>query len=182
MEAIIARDEMALTLLFERHGDTLRALIEGIVHEPAEVEDVMQETLLQVWKQARNYLPHMGKPISWIITISRRRAIDRLRRRQAYTRVKDRYGEQLASLPVETRDLFDGDAELTRADMRRFLGEQMAILPRFQREALVLSYFTGMSHREIAATTEDPLGTVKTRLELGLQKLQSNLRPVRQKI
>lgn len=182
MSAITARDEEALTELYDRHGDTLRSIIESVIHEEAEAEDVLQETLLQIWKQACNYAPKVGKPLGWLTTITRRRAIDRLRRRQAYVRAKDRYGEQLADMPPASRSSHDGAAEMTRADLRTYLGEQMAALPKYQREALELSFFTGMSHREIAATTEDPLGTVKTRLELGLQKLQAWMTPLRHKI
>lgn len=182
MGAITARDETALTALYERHGDTLRSIIESVIHEQAEAEDVLQETLLQVWKQARNYAPRVGKPLGWLTTITRRRAIDRLRRRQAYLRVKDRYQEQIDDSPSSAFATVDGDAEMERADLRRYLRKQMAALPPFQREAVELSFFNGMSHREIAATTQHPLGTVKTRLELGLQKLQVWLRPMQQKI
>lgn len=182
MGAITDQDEKALAALYERHGDTLRSIIESVIHEQAEAEDVLQETLLQVWKQARNYAPRVGKPLGWLTTITRRRAIDRLRRRQAYVRVKDRYEEQLNELPGGASTTVDGDAETERADLRRYLREQMASLPPFQRQALELSFFTGMSHREIAATTEDPLGTVKTRLELGLQKLHAWLKPLQNKI
>ncbi len=182
MGAITERDEKALAALYERHGDTLRSIIESVIHEQAEAEDVLQETLLQVWKQARNYAPRVGKPLGWLTTITRRRAIDRLRRRQAYIRVKDRYEEQLNELPAGASTTVDGEHEMERADLRRYLREQMASLPPFQRQALELSFFTGMSHREIAATTEDPLGTVKTRLELGLQKLHAWLQPLQHKI
>jgi RNA polymerase sigma-70 factor (ECF subfamily) len=182
MGAITERDETALAALYERHGDTLRSIIESVIHEQAEAEDVLQETLLQVWKQARNYAPRVGKPLGWLTTITRRRAIDRLRRRQAYIRVKDRYEEQLHKVPSGMGTTVDGDQEMSRADLRRYLCEQMSALPAFQREALELSFFTGMSHREIAATTQDPLGTVKTRLELGLQKLHAWLKPLQHKI
>lgn len=182
MGAITERDETALAALYERYGDTLRSIIESVIHEQAEAEDVLQETLLQIWKQAHNYAPRVGKPLGWLTTITRRRAIDRLRRRQAYIRVKDRYEEQLNGSSTRSSTSYDGDEEMERADLRRYLREQMTSLPPFQREALELSFFAGMSHREIAATTQDPLGTVKTRLELGLQKLQAWLRPLQNKI
>lgn len=182
MGAITEQDEDALAALYERHGDTLRSIIESVIHEKAEAEDVLQETLLQVWKQARNYAPRVGKPLGWLTTITRRRAIDRLRRRQAYLRVKDRYEEQLNELPSGASTTFDGDEAMERADLRGYLVEQMGALPEFQRQALELSFFTGMSHREIAASTQNPLGTVKTRLELGLQKLHAWLKPLQHKI
>ena len=180
MGAITDRNESALAALYERHGETLRSIIESVIHEQAEAEDVLQETLLQIWKQAQNYAPRVGKPLGWLTTITRRRAIDRLRRRQAYIRVKDRYQEQIDELPNGTT--VDGDEQMDRADLRRYLREQMSALPTFQRQAVELSFFTGMSHREIAASTDNPLGTVKTRLELGLQKLHAWLKPVQHKI
>ena len=182
MGAITDRNESALAALYERHGETLRSIIESVIHEQAEAEDVLQETLLQIWKQAQNYAPRVGKPLGWLTTITRRRAIDRLRRRQAYIRVKDRYQEQINELPNGASTTVDGDEEMERADLRRYLREQMSALPKFQRQAVELSFFTGMSHREIAASTDNPLGTVKTRLELGLQKLHAWLKPVQHKI
>jgi RNA polymerase sigma-70 factor (ECF subfamily) len=117
------------------------------------------------------------------VTLARRRAIDRLRRKQAYCRAKERYqehiNEQPAGGPVETHS--SGD-EISRSDLRHFLHRRLGVLPKHQREALELAFFAGMSHREIAAVTRAPLGTVKTRLELGLQKLTQALRPIRHKI
>src|SRR5438045_7418423 len=116
MGAITDRDENALEALYQRHGETLRSIIESVIHEQAEAEDVLQETLLQIWKQAANYAPRVGKPLGWLTTITRRRAIDRLRRRQAYVRVKDRYQEQIHELPGAASTTYDGDAEMERAD------------------------------------------------------------------
>jgi len=153
MGAITDRNENALAALYQRHGETLRSISEGVIHEQAEAEDVLQETLLQIWKQAQNYAPRVGKPLGWLTTITRRRAIDRLRRRQAYIRVKDRYQEQINELPNGASTTVDGDEEMESADLCRYLREQMSALPKFQREALELSFFTGMSHREIAVST-----------------------------
>src|SRR3954453_13058485 len=99
MGAIMDRDEDALQALYQRHGETLRSIIESVIHEQAEAEGVLQETLLHIWKQAQNYAPRVGKPLGWLTTITRRRAIDRLRRHHAYVRVKDRYEEQINELP-----------------------------------------------------------------------------------
>src|SRR5437762_11755063 len=89
MGAITDRDENALAALYQRHGQTLRSIIETVIHEQAEAEDVLQETLLQIWTQAQNYAPKVGKPLGGLTPITRRGAIARLRRRQAYTRLKD---------------------------------------------------------------------------------------------
>src|SRR5690242_748386 len=136
MGAITDRNESALAALYQRHGETLRSVIESVIHEQAEAEDVLQETLLQIWKQAQNYAPRVGKPLGWLTTITRRRAIDRLRRRQAYIRVKDRYQEQINELPNGASTTVDGDEEMERADLRRFLREQMSDLPECSLRAL----------------------------------------------
>jgi RNA polymerase sigma-70 factor, ECF subfamily len=180
MKAVSRRRHDALAALYDRHGKRLRATIDGVVHEGAEADDVLQEIFLQIWDEAGHYSPKAGKPLGWMVTIARRRAIDRLRRRQAYSRVRERYQKRLVheapNSPRQTDDVF------VLNDLRHFLRECMQVLPRLQREALELAFFKGLSHREIAAATHAPLGTVKTRLELGLQKLTHALRPLRHKI
>lgn len=181
MKAITDREQTALRELYTRYGKTLKAVVTHVVHEDAEADDVLQEIFLQIWKEASNYSPQAGKPLGWVVTLARRRAIDRLRRRQAYCRAKDRFEEQIEQQPASwVRNNIDG--ELIRSDMRHFLEGQMKALPESQREAIDLSFFKGLSHREIAARTGTPLGTVKTRLELGLRKLTSCVRPLRRKI
>jgi RNA polymerase sigma-70 factor (ECF subfamily) len=181
MKAITDRHQTALRELYERYGKTLKAVISHVVHEEAEADDVLQEIFLQIWKEAANYSPQAGKPLGWVVTLARRRAIDRLRRRQAYCRAKDRFESQIEQQPdAWVRNRIDD--ELVRSDMRRFLERQMNALPPYQREAIELSFFEGLSHREIAAVTGTPLGTVKTRLELGLRKLTNCIRPLRRKI
>ncbi|HEU0274722.1 MAG TPA: sigma-70 family RNA polymerase sigma factor [Candidatus Udaeobacter sp.] len=180
MKAVSHRRHDALAELYDRHGKRLRATIDGVVHEEAEADDVLQEIFIQIWEEAGRYSPKAGKPLGWMVTIARRRAIDRLRRRQAYSRVKDRYQErvttQMPNLPRQADDVF------ALNDLRQFLKRCMRVLPRLQREALELAFFKGLSHREIADATHAPLGTVKTRLELGLQKLTHTLRPLRHKV
>jgi RNA polymerase sigma-70 factor (ECF subfamily) len=180
MKDISRQRHAALTELYGRHGRRLKAMIDSVVHEEAEANDVLQEILLQIWKEADHYSPKAGKPLGWIVTIARRRAIDRLRRRQAYSRVRERYGKHLEQQPKNSR--YEAYDPFVRSDLRHFLENCMRTLPRFQREAVELAFFKGMSHSEIAAATHAPLGTVKTRLELGLQKLSNAIRPLRHKI
>ena len=180
MKAISRRRYDALAELYDRHGKRLRATIDGVVHEEADADDVLQEIFVQIWDEAARYSPKAGKPLGWMVTIARRRAIDRLRRRQAYSRVRERYQERVtheaSNLPRQADDVF------MLNDLRHFLNGCMRVLPRLQREAVELAFFKGLSHREIAAATRAPLGTVKTRLELGLQKLTHALRPLRHKV
>jgi RNA polymerase sigma-70 factor (ECF subfamily) len=180
MKAVSRRRHDALAELYDRHGKRLRATIDGVVHEEAEADDVLQEIFIQIWEEAGRYSPRAGKPLGWMVTIARRRAIDRLRRRQAYSRVRERYQKRVTH--EASNSTRQADEVFMLNDLRHFLKECMRVLPRFQREALELAFFKGLSHREIAVATHAPLGTVKTRLELGLQKLTHALRPLRYKV
>ncbi|CAN5416608.1 sigma-70 family RNA polymerase sigma factor [soil metagenome] len=181
MKAITERHPFALGELYQRYGSTLKSVITRVVHEEAEADDVLQEILLQIWKEARNYSPKAGRPLGWVVTVARRRAIDRLRRRQAYGRAKDRFEAQLEpQRGSAVRSQIN--EELIRSDLRRFLERQLGTLPPFQRQVIELSFFEHRSHREISHLTGTPLGTVKTRLELGLRKLTNCVRPLRRKI
>lgn len=181
MKAITRRRQDALKELYGRYGTRLKSVIGNVVHEEADADDVLQEIMIQIWKEASHYSPKAGKPLGWVVTLARRRAIDRVRRRQAYCRAKDRFTEQLDERP-NGHFTISGNAEVARADMKDFLEKQLRRLPPLQREAIRLSFFKGLSHREIAVATRTPLGTVKTRLELGLQKLTQAMRPLREKI
>jgi RNA polymerase sigma-70 factor (ECF subfamily) len=181
MEAVRRRQHSALTALYRRHGTKLKGVIFRVLQDETESDDVLQESLLQIWREAEHYSPQLGKPLGWIITIARRRAIDRARRRQAYARARDRFETYVAHEPRSwLRDR--ADCDMCSPDLRHFLEREIKRLPEYQREAIELSFFGGLSHREIAAKTRTPLGTIKTRLELGLRKLTNGVKPHRAKI
>ena len=126
LQKISQRHQPALNELYGRYGQTLKAVIDSVVHEGAEAEDVLQEIFLQIWKEAHNYSPKAGKPLGWVVTIARRRAIDRLRRRQAYSRARDRYGEQVTRQPARPRK--DAEAPFVNGDLRNFLKKRMSVI------------------------------------------------------
>ncbi len=181
MRAIAHGSSASLSALYDRYSSILKALIIRVVHDEAEADDLLQEVFLQVWQQARNYSSDKGKPLGWIVTLTRRRAIDRLRKRQAYCRAKDRFEVTVDRQPESwVHNRIEDDIDLE--DMRAFLNSRIETLPPFQRQAIELAFFQGMSQREIAIATETPLGTIKTRLELGLRKLSESIRGIRHKI
>src|ERR1700736_1497005 len=182
MEAITAQRPEALNEFYSRHGGRLKSVIGNVVHEEGDADDVLQDILLQIWHEADHYSPKAGKLLGWVVTLARRRAIDRLRRKQAYCRAKESYQEHLNKQPAMAPESNSYTDDISRSDLRHFLHRRLNVLPHHQREALELAFFAGMSHREIAAVTRAPLGTVKTRLELGLQKLTQSLKPLRHKI
>jgi len=179
MEKITQHQQSALSELYSRHAQTLRGMIGKVVHEESEADDVLQESFLQIWREAASYSPEVGKPLGWAVTIARRRAIDRVRRRTCYRRAKQRFEDETKPAAALRNAAV---AELTNSDLRSFLGRQMQILPQGQREAVELAYFGGLSQREISVATRTPLGTVKTRIQLGLRKLTQCIRPLQHKI
>src|SRR5467141_3777888 len=119
MKDISHRRHDALAELYGRHSKRLRATIDGVVHQQAEADDVLQEIFLQIWEEAGRYSPKAGKPLGWMVTIARRRAIDRLRRRQAYSRVRERYQKRLVQQPRNLRhEAYD---PFVMNDLHRFL-------------------------------------------------------------
>jgi RNA polymerase sigma-70 factor (ECF subfamily) len=181
MQSIVERQSSAIAKLYERYGKTLKKVIYQVLQDEAEADDVLQESILQIWREATSYSSALGKPLGWLVTIARRRAIDRVRRRAAYSRAKDRFETYVETEPRSWLQSCTNE-DNAGSDIRHFLEREMSRLPAFQSEALRLSFFNGLSHREIAAHTRTPLGTVKTRLELGLRKLSSSVRAQRHKI
>lgn len=169
---IQAQDQGALRTLMSRHTPLLRTIVSRVVHCDADTEDVLQEVFIEIWNRAAAYDRSKGKALGWVVTMARRRAIDRVRRRQTY----DRAGERLR-LEVENNaaDRFESGADenAERSDRAAMLREVLASLPEAQRQALELAYYRGLSQREIAKTTGIPLGTIKTRLELAVRKVRS---------
>src|SRR5215468_961752 len=144
MKHISGRRHEALAELYDRHGKRLRATIDGVVHEEADADDVLQEIFVQIWDEAARYSPKAGKPLGWMVTIARRRAIDRLRRRQAYSRARDRYEKRVIQDTQTPRR--DAAETFVLNDLHKFLKRSIRVLPRLQREAVELAFFNGLSH------------------------------------
>jgi RNA polymerase sigma-70 factor (ECF subfamily) len=174
MEMIQNRNADAIGILHDRYARLLKALIMKVIHNEAESDDLLQEVYLEIWDRSGSYSREKGKALSWIVTMVRRRAIDRLRKREAYCRMEDRLAEQTKQDPQDYIEHVQEDAE--HAEMREHLQRVMADLPPAQREAIEMAYFGGLSQRDIAQATGIPLGTIKTRLELGMKKLTEALR------
>jgi RNA polymerase sigma-70 factor (ECF subfamily) len=181
MSAIQAEDPEALALLYDRYNGILKALILRVIHNDAEADDLLQEIFMEIWNQAKNFSSQKGKPLGWMVTLARRRAIDGLRKKQAYARA----GERLQSETEQQPDAWVHNAtetEINLGDTRKLIRQVIDSLPPPQQEAVELAFFRGMSQREIAAKTNTPLGTVKTRLELGLKKIYDGLKELRDEL
>ncbi len=173
MAAIQQRDAAALETLILRYRRLLKNAIMRTVSDDADAEDVLQECFLELWKQAGRYSAAKGRPMAWLMTLAKRRAIDHVRRAMAYGRAMDRMEGAIEQAETFTQGSAD---ECEQADMSRVLNQHLTLLPQAQKQAIELAFLQGMSQREVAEATHTPLGTVKTRMELGLKKLRQVFR------
>ena len=178
MNAIQAEDPDALSQLYDRYNGILKALILRVVHNEAEADDLLQEIFMEIWNQAKNFSSQKGKPLGWMVTLARRRAIDGLRKKQAYARAEERLQNETEQQP-DAWAHNTTEEEIVLSDTRDLIRKVIAGLPPAQQQAIDLAFFRGMSQREIAAKTNTPLGTVKTRLELGLKKIYDGLKELK---
>jgi len=181
MRAIQAEDSDALAQLYDRYNGILKALILRVVHNEAEADDLLQEIFMEIWNQAKNFSAQKGKPLGWMVTLARRRAIDGLRKKQAYARAEERLQNETEQQPDAWVHNATEEA-IVLGDTRALMRKVIAGLPPAQQQAIDLAFFQGMSQREIAAKTNTPLGTVKTRLELGLKKIYDGLKELRDEL
>ena len=169
--AVAAGDAAALSLLYDRFSGMLMGLAHRILGDAADAEEILQEAFLQAWRQAGRYDPKRSSVSTWLVLITRSRAIDRLRSRK----VKDRTLLGVRQEKKGSHTSPEGVADVLRDERGRRLRREMALLPSEQREVLEMAFFRGMTQSEIARRTGIPLGTVKTRSLLAMRKLRKAL-------
>lgn len=157
-------------MLYDRYRLILFGLLVRILNSREEAEDVLQEVFLQVWRRAADFDEERGRPFTWLVTLTRSRAIDRLRSVAARQRLVD------AALPEVSEDATDAVSDTLLAEQREIVARALATLPEEQRRTLKLAYFEGLTQSEIAAKLGSPLGTVKTRMRAGMTTLRKLLR------
>ncbi len=173
LRAVARGDESAFARVYDRYSPILLGLLLRILRSRAEAEDVLQEVFLQVWQQARAFDPTRGRAFTWLVTLARSRAIDRLRAVDSRERAAQRSAEDA---PPDAAPQAWADEEAIRVERAEAVRDALGELPEEQRQVLVLAYLEGMSQSEIAAAKNQPLGTVKTRTRAGLKKLSEALR------
>jgi len=181
MTRIQAADPDALSQLYDRYNGIIKALVLRIIHNDTEADDLLQEVFLEIWNQAKNFSAQKGKPLGWMVTLTRRRAIDALRKKQAYARAEERLKAEPERQPLAWVQNTTVE-EIASGDTRALMAKVISSLPEAQQQVIDLAFFRGMSQREIAAHTNIPLGTVKTRLELGLKKIYDSLKELRDEL
>ena len=159
-------DVTAFTEFFDRHSPRVFSLLCKWLGQRGDAEDVLQETFWQVWTRAGQYDAARSLPEVWLVLIARSRALDYLRRHR---------NGAAASLAQEPATLNDPGSDLERDESLRQLRTALADLPEEQRTAINLAFYGGLTHEQVARCQAVPLGTVKTRIRLGMKKLRSLL-------
>ncbi|HMM43600.1 MAG TPA: sigma-70 family RNA polymerase sigma factor [Thermomicrobiales bacterium] len=177
-EVLVSRvcdgDTAALEALYSRYARVVYSFAVRIVGDGSTAEEILQEAFVRTWRQAETYRTVRGSFASWLLSITHNLAIDELRRRQ-------RRPQRIDGTDVHEvmNGLIDDAANVEEATEAALLRERviraMASLPEAQRLAIELAFYQSMSQREIAAYLDEPLGTIKTRLRLGMQKLKDAL-------
>lgn len=163
-------DGTGLAELYDRHGRALFSLAFRILRDQTDAEEVVQDVFVQAWRQAARYDTGRGPVVAWLLMLTRSRAIDRLRQRRGLPPMRD---DDVSAL----RDVADAgtpvDWQLLSAEQVRALRAALDELPVAQRTAIELAFYEGLTHAEVAERLEQPLGTVKTRIRLGLLRLRA---------
>jgi RNA polymerase sigma-70 factor (ECF subfamily) len=171
MSRVALRDGVAFTRLFELHAPVALGLLDRILGRRSEAEEVLQEVFLQVWMQADRYDAARSTPRGWILMLARSRALDRHRRRDASRRREEIAGEESGGEAVPAL----GTERLESLERRRQVDSALGLLTPDQRRCIELAFFEGLTHTQIADRLEAPLGTVKSRILLGMNKLRQAL-------
>ncbi|MBV9310017.1 MAG: sigma-70 family RNA polymerase sigma factor [Solirubrobacterales bacterium] len=162
----------AFEVLYDRHSGIAYSLASRICGASGLAEDVVQEAFLSVWRGCDRYDPRRGQVRSWLLGIVHNSAIDRMRRSSVHERrrASSEGIEERLEAPERT------DEEVVDREQAKAVRSALATLPEEQRRVIELAYFDGLTHTQIATTLEQPVGTIKGRMRLGLLKLQSRLR------
>jgi RNA polymerase sigma-70 factor, ECF subfamily len=179
LRRMAAGDEAALGALYDRWAPLVHSVVLRVVGDADDAEELVEETFWQAWRQAGRYDASRGGISGWLVVIARSRALDRVRLRgwQRAGAASGLDGAAAAEPVVDVAGPLDAAAQ---DETRRLVRAALEKLPVEQRETVEMAYFRGMSQTEIAAATGQPLGTVKTRARLALQKLREALSVLRE--
>ena len=163
-------DESAFAAVYDATAARVHGLVLRVIRDPAQAEEVTQETFLEAWRIASRFDPDRGSALSWLLTLAHRRAVDRVRSAEAASRRDGTYHDQNITVAHDST----AEAATTAIEAQR-VRSAMKTLTDVQREAIELAYFGGYTHTEVATMLDLPVGTAKTRIRDGLIRLRDSL-------
>ena len=170
---ITNRERVAFEELYTRYSNILYATAMKFLKEDADAQDVVQDVFIQIWDKAKLYDPAKGKPLTWALTLTRNRSIDRIRAIQRRSRLRDDFEkETVADESTGIREALSG---VDASERTQILRDAVARLSPEQRKVIDLAFFGGLTQSEIADRLGEPLGTIKARARRGLMKLKEIL-------
>ena len=175
LQRIVRQDRAAFAEFYDRHSTLMFSVASKILNNAGEAEDVLQETFVQVWEKAAKFDPKLGKASSWVATLARNKAIDRIRASQRRIRLAEQAGAEFA-IAGEVNDT--ANEAIHGHDKAKLIQSAIVGLPEEQRRAIELAYFSGLTQDEISKKLSEPLGTIKARIRRGLLKLRDQLEGV----
>lgn len=175
MQRVRAGDREAFALLFDLHSGAVLGLLVRMLRTRSEAEEVVQDVFLHAWRRAEDFDGRRASPRGWLLMLARSRALDRIRSRRSRRRREERVATERPGSGNPAVAAV-GSTRLERAERHESLGSALADLPPEQRTAIELAYFEGLTMSQIADRTGAPVGTVKSRVLLGLRKLRRRLR------
>lgn len=175
LRRVAAGDRRSFAELYEQFSGVLFSTAYRVLNNREAAEDVLQDVFVQIWEKAPLYDPARGKPMTWAVTLTRNKAIDRLRSTQRRSRLQDDVQRE-----SENFEQFDGRSSydaVAAGETSRLVREAIRKLSKDQREAIELAFFSSLTQTEIAERLGEPLGTVKARIRRGMMKLRDVLDP-----
>ena len=176
MQRLLHKDKRAFEAIFDRYGDLVYSTSLRVLRDAHLAQDVSQEIFVRLWRKPESYVAERGRFLTWLISVTRNRAVDEIRSRSRRLR------HETASPEEQEREIPAGEGNdpalnAQLAEQARTVRAALALLPPEQRQVIELAYFGGLTQQEISDRLEQPLGTVKTRIRLGMQKLRAALAP-----
>ncbi len=176
MQRLLHKDKRAFEAIFDRYGDLVYSTSLRVLRDAHLAQDVSQEIFVRLWRKPESYVAERGRFLTWLISVTRNRAVDEIRSRGRRLR------HETASPEEQEREIPAGEGNdpalnAQLAEQARTVRAALALLPPEQRQVIELAYFGGLTQQEISDRLDQPLGTVKTRIRLGMQKLRAALAP-----
>ncbi len=174
MRRLATGDDRALAALYDRFARPIYSMVLKMVRNERDAEEIVQDVFISLWKNSRNFDGEISSPFTWLCTIARNKTIDRIR--SAQRRIPAPLPDEPGEANQRTDSAPNPADETAARDRASIIAAWIGELPANQREALELAFFEGLTHPEIAERLNDTIGTVKSRIRLGMDKLRSKMK------